>query len=199
MRLSAKAYHCGYKRGGAQARLLRAPPPAAWARAQRERDKRGLALAPRNPRYYTIATRRRTIWLQTRGRQARPLELPLPPRRQRERDSLLALWASALMRGLHHAPMLSCLVGYRHARAPLSPARHAFLPCGLPSRVGYSAPTRRCLLALWATLMQWAAPTRLFALWATVTRGLRSHPSRRCLLALWATLMRGTRSLSKPP
>ena len=197
MRLPAKAYHFGTNEG-APGPPSRAPPPAAWARAQRERDKRGLALAPRvhaiirlPPKAYHLAT--------NEGAPGPPPRAPPPAAWQRERDSLLALWAT-LMRGLHHAPMLSCLVGYRHARASLSPTRHAFLPCGLPSRVGYSHPRADAFLpcGLPSCVGCTHAPNLCCPVGYRHARATLS-PARRCLLALWATLMRGPRSLSKPP
>ena len=212
MRLPAKAYHFGTNEG-APGPPSRAPPPAAWARAQRERDKRGLALAPRvhaiirlPPKAYHLAT--------NEGAPGPPPRAPPPAAWQRERDKRgLALWAT-LARGLQPRAdaFLPCglpsRAGYSHPRAD------AFSPCGLPSCVGCT--TRRCFLAWWATVTRglrshprgmlscrvgyphawatlthapmpscpvgyphaWAAPTRriFVALWATVTRGLRSHP-----------------------
>jgi len=143
----------------------RAPPPAAWARAQRERDKRGLALAPRvhatirlPPKAYHLAT--------NEGAPGPPPRAPPPAawaRAQRERDKRGLAWWATLTRGLHPRAdaFLPCglpsRVGYSHPRAD------AFSPCGLPSCVGYT--TRRCFLALWATVTR-GLP---------VTRELRSH------------------------
>ena len=145
----------------------------------------------------------------SRGRQARPLELPLPPRgRARSASAISVVLPYRLPSrvGHTHAPMLSCPVGYPHAWATLSPTRRcllalwatltrglhpradAFLPCGLPSRVGYAlthAPPSRVGYALTHAPLP-SCPVGYPHTWTT--------PTRRCFLALWATLTRGLRS-----